>query len=112
MYSILRIGGCHCGVIECKDLALARTPREMAQELDNLFRGSRTKRPTIEKHQRRADWVRAHSRELAQWLGIERSSNWNVETLIVLDHRPASAHLAASPIPVLALDGLLNYVRN
>ncbi len=94
-------------LIECKDLALARTPREMAQELAAVFKGSERSRSTVEKHIERAEWARKHLRELLASEGLGWSDKWRVQPTIVLEHRPPSAYLFKPPVPVLALDELL-----
>ncbi|MFC1956277.1 hypothetical protein ACFLWZ_07175 [Chloroflexota bacterium] len=40
-------------VIECKDLAVARTPYEFKRELDEMFLGTKTKRSIVTKHNQR-----------------------------------------------------------
>lgn len=45
-------------IVECKDLANARTPHEMFSELINLFRGTEKKKPIVALHQRRSHWAR------------------------------------------------------
>lgn len=94
-------------LIECKDLALARTPREMAQELAAVFKGRGHSRSTVEKHIERAEWTRKHLRDLLASEGLGWSDKWKVRPIIVLEHRPASAYLFKPPVPVLALDELL-----
>ncbi|PYS91705.1 MAG: hypothetical protein DMF64_11520 [Acidobacteria bacterium] len=43
--------------IECKDLAVARTPHEMDNEITNLFHGHGRRKSYIEKHQNRVRWL-------------------------------------------------------
>jgi hypothetical protein len=73
-------------VVECKDLALARTPNEMRTELENLFEGGRH-RSIVERHHRRTEWVRVHLKEILLWLEIrsEPPKKWKVRPLIVVD---------------------------
>ena len=43
--------------IECKDLAVARTPHEMDNVITNLFHGHGRRKSYIEKHQNRVRWL-------------------------------------------------------
>jgi len=89
-------------VIECKDLAVARTPYEMANELTNLFHGQNSKKSVVEYHQRRVDWICKHLDEVLAWLGIDHTGEWKVEPLIVVDQELFTPFLRQSPIPVVS----------
>lgn len=93
-------------VIECKDLALARTPREMANELETFFEGKHGKKSTIEKHQRRVEWVRQHLHEVVTWLGSDSTGEWTLESLIVVDQALFAPYLRRSPIRVVTIEQL------
>ena len=88
-------------VVECKDLALARTPQEMRIELENLFEGGRH-RSIVERHQRRTDWVRRHLKEILLWLkmGSEFSEGWKIKPLIVVDIELITPYIRKSKIDV------------
>jgi hypothetical protein len=90
-------------VVECKDLALARTPHEMRNELENLFEGGRH-RSIVERHQRRTEWVRRHLKEILSWLkiGSEFSERWKVRPLIVVDIELITPYLRKSKINVIS----------
>lgn len=63
-------------VVECKDLAMARTPYEYGHELNSLF-VSRGNRPSIVDQQRAiANWVEANTNLALQELGIETGGHW------------------------------------
>ena len=97
--------------VECKDLARARAPHEMANEIANLFLGQNGKASFVEKHQRRVDWLREHIGEVLDWLQLSRDGDWQVEPLIVVDQELMTPYLYASPIRVIAfaeLDAELN----
>lgn len=91
----------HLLAVECKDLALARTPYEMAGEMRNLFRGTEKRASIVELHQHRVDWLRKHLPEVLGWLGIRR---WKVKPLIVVDRELFTPFLQSSPIPVVPLE--------
>jgi len=99
-------------LVECKDLALARTPREMANEFDALFRGGGKRKSTVELHLARKRWAEGNLRALLGWIGVGWSKKWKVEALLVLDHRPMTARLAASPIPVVSVAEIVEFVSN
>ena len=59
--------------IECKDLALARTPVEIQHQLEELVHGSSNESSTIEKHLVRTQWVSNNLDEiLMQCFSIQR----------------------------------------
>lgn len=93
-------------MIECKDLALARTPREMANELEAFFEGKHGKKSTLEKHQRRVEWVRQHLHEVVTWLGGDSANEWMLESLIVVDQALFAPYLRRSPVRVVTIDQL------
>ncbi|MDX6710875.1 MAG: hypothetical protein QOH96_1891 [Blastocatellia bacterium] len=93
-------------IIECKNLAGARTPFEMSNEVDELFRGSNHTKSEIEKLHNRVSWVTGHLSEVLAWLGISVTDDWTVAPLIVVDHELFTPYLEHSEIPVVALHQL------
>jgi hypothetical protein len=93
-------------VVECKDLSLSRTPFEMAHELAELFEAVNGKKPIIEKHEARTQWVKAHIRDVVTFLGGDPQRCWAVVPLITVDEPLVAPHLRQSPIPVLSLEEL------
>jgi hypothetical protein len=94
------------GILECKNFKLARTPREVAYELDKLFEGKHGGKTQSEK---RADWARNHIGDLLETLGLSRenASKWRVEPLIVVSQDLFSPYLRKSSIPVVSLQKLI-----
>lgn len=92
-------------VIECKDLALARTSFEMSCEIKNLFEGSNHKKSIIQNHERKITWVRKNLQQVLTWLGIN-SADWKVEPLIVVDREMFTPYLKQSTIPIVAIEKL------
>ncbi|HII07744.1 MAG TPA: hypothetical protein HA349_10655 [Methanotrichaceae archaeon] len=92
-------------IVECKDLALARTPHEMSIEIKNLFEGSRSKRPIVERHQRRVDWIRKNLKDVLARLDLELDhvGKWKIELLIIVNIELMTPHIRKSPIRVLSL---------
>lgn len=103
----------HCQrifVIECKDLAIARTPHELKTELDYVFKGSMTKKSTIEKHKLRATWVQDNLASVLGAFNIASTQHWKVEPLLVFDEAIFSSHIYCSPMIVLSYRQLVEDV--
>jgi hypothetical protein len=92
-------------VVECKDLALARTPFEMSGELRNLFEGTEKKKSIVLLHERRMLWVQNHLREVLSWLGIG-TTKWTVESLIVVDREMFTPYLKYSIVQIIPIETL------
>lgn len=88
--------------IECKDLAVARTPHEMSNEITNLFLGHGRRKSYIEKHNNRVLWLRAHIKEVLDWLGISDVKKWKVEPFVVVNQELFSPFLRGSPVRVIS----------
>jgi hypothetical protein len=93
--------------VECKDLAVGRTPFEMANEITNLFRGQKGNRSIIERHQKRVDWVKQHLKEVLEWLDLDTSLGWSVDGLVVVDRELFTPHLEKSSMSVIPLHELI-----
>jgi hypothetical protein len=93
-------------VIECKSLAVGRTPFEMTNEITNLFRGKKGKASIIERHQKRVDWVSQNIGSVLAWLNLDQSGTWSVEGRVVVDRELFTPYLTHSPMPVIALHEL------
>lgn len=98
------------GILECKDFAMARTPREIVHELEKLFEGKHGEKNMTEK---RADWARAHVGDLLTYLGLDatQAKRWRVEPLIVVSEELISPYLRTSTIPVISLQKLIREHR-
>lgn len=92
-------------VVECKDLALARTSFERSCEIKTLFEGTDHKNSIIQHHERKIRWVHKHVPQLLVWLGIN-SEGWNIEPLIVVDREMFTPYLKQSSIPIVAIEKL------
>lgn len=89
--------------IECKDLALARTPRELATEIERLFEGRGDRESAAERQLKRAKWLGERLDKVLLELGIMRKGRWRVKPSIVLDDEPMSFWIRSSPLPVKSL---------
>ncbi|MGH2615917.1 MAG: hypothetical protein ACRDJC_11800, partial [Thermomicrobiales bacterium] len=88
--------------IEVKALAPARTPWELGHQLSELFRATRDRKSTVQKHSERTEWLRAHKADVLSWFRVSAGAEdeWTVEPLIVLDKESASPYLTTSTVPV------------
>ena len=93
-------------IIECKDLALARTPYEMGNELKNIFEGSDNEKSIIKKHSRRCDWVKRNLGSVLKYLELDEKANWKIEPIIIVDQELFTPYLRKSPIKVLSFSEL------
>lgn len=93
--------------IEAKDFEIARTPVEIANELKKLFTGAPNKKPTIELHGRRIEWVKDHIHEVLASFGVDGGeARWRVFGAVVTSE-PLLTPLARSRlIPVIAFEDL------
>ena len=93
--------------IECKALALARTPAEVHYQLEELFIGSESRTSTIQKHIRRARWVEDNLYQTLEFLEIEHQSRrWKVKPVLVSDSEIFASYLTDTPIPVWSIETL------
>ncbi len=89
-------------VVECKDLAMARTPYELKGELASIFRGTSGEKSTIEKHRLRTKWVQDNLTSILGELGIALNGNWKIEPILIVDEAMYSSHIYRSPIKVIS----------
>jgi hypothetical protein len=98
--------------VEAKDFEIARTPAEIANELEKLFLGKKGKKSTIELHSKRIDWLREHLDEVALSIGANGgSAPWRVIGAVVtsdplITPLVSSSALSVIPFDDLALDAL------
>ncbi|WP_434922975.1 hypothetical protein ACR9WD_06380 [Glutamicibacter sp. PAEs-4] len=91
--------------VEAKDLEIARTPAEMSTELEMLFHGTKKKKPTVELHQRRIEWIRNNLVDVVQAMGvIYDGAPYKLLGLIVTSDPLVTPLAEVSPIPVIPID--------
>ena len=93
-------------VLECKNLAFARTPFELAAELRALTETTPQYRSIIKKHQRRVDWLRENLDAVLAWAKLDHTKQWEVHSAVVVDEHAMSPKLQDVGEPVFALDEL------
>ena len=94
-------------VLECKNLAFARTPFELAAELRALTETTPQRRSMIEKHQRRVVWLRANLDTVISWAKLDPAKQWEVHSAVVVDEHAMSPKLQDVGEPVFSLDELM-----
>ena len=93
--------------VECKALALARTPAEIRYQLEELFEGSESKPPTTKKHLRRAEWVEENlDLVLEVRFGLAKKGRWRVKPILVSDSELFASYLGDTPFPALSIESL------
>jgi hypothetical protein len=93
-------------VIECKSLAIARTPYEMSMHLRELTVDDDKHSSIIKRHQTRSNWIKQHLRKVLESIGISSESGWKVQPLLVLDATPLSPLFKQISMPVISMDML------
>jgi hypothetical protein len=94
-------------VIECKDLALARTPQELANQLEGLTGITEdTQGAATARHARRLNWVRENLSDVLAHFGIENADGWEVIGMFVVDEPLFATHLRDIGMEVRSLESL------
>jgi hypothetical protein len=93
-------------VLECKNLAFARTPFELAAELRALTETTPQHRSMIEKHKRRVVWLKANLDALLAWAKLDPAKQWEVRSAVLVDEHAMSPKLQDVGEPVFSIDEL------
>lgn len=94
-------------IVECKDLALARTPAEIQNQLKALVESSSGKPSTVDQHSARAKWVKNNLEEvLLQCFGIKKKGNWRVKPVLVSDSELYAPYISSIPFPAWSVASL------
>lgn len=92
--------------VEAKDFEIARTPAEIANEVEKIFGGRMGKRPTVELHSRRIEWLHENSSAIAIDLGFPANQPIKVLGAIVTSEPLITPLMRESQFPVIAIDDL------
>ncbi|WP_369371732.1 hypothetical protein AB1046_23730 [Promicromonospora sp. Populi] len=93
--------------VEAKDFEIARTPAELANELEKMFSGKKGKKSAVELHNRRIDWLREHISDVVLDLGLDGDvSGWQVIGVVVTSDPLITPLVATVTLPVIPLDDL------
>lgn len=93
-------------VLECKNLAFARTPFELAAELRALTESTDHSRSLIAKHQRRVVWLNENLDTVIEWANLDPSKAWSVRSAVVVDEHAMSPTLQDVGEPVFSIQDL------
>ncbi len=93
-------------VLECKNLAFARTPFELASELRALTESTPHHKSIIQKHQRRVQWVRENLAAILAWAALDGGEPWTVRSAVVVDEPVMSPKLRDLGEPVFGFPDL------
>ena len=90
-------------LIEAKDLGQARTPFEISCEIQELVVGSKDHVSMIDRHIRRADWIRANVSDVLETLELP-TGKWTTEAVLVVDEDLMTPYLTeGTKLPVISL---------
>ena len=93
--------------IECKDLALARTPAEVQHQMEELVYGSSIEASTIKKHLARVQWVEKNMDEvLMHCFNIQRKGKWKAKPILVSDSELYAPYIANIAFPAWSIETL------
>lgn len=93
--------------IECKDLALARTPQELSSQLEGLMRGAEHSQGAVTtRHGRRLNWVRENVTGVLAHFGVATANGWQVRGVFVVDEPLFVSHLRDIGMEVVSIESL------
>jgi hypothetical protein len=94
-------------VIECKDLALARTPQELSTQLEALTgTAEESQGAAMARHGRRVNWVRENLSAVLAHIGVVDTDGWEVGGMFVVDEPLFATHLRDIGMEVRSLESL------
>ena len=92
--------------LECKDLAGARTPAELANELEETFSREGSGRSAADTHLERTQWIVENLSTVLGFLGLNEVDGWRVQGRIVVDTEVLSPHVYNCRLPVSTYESL------
>lgn len=95
-------------LIETKDLAVARTPAELAHELRELYRGENGGTAAVDRLLEVAAWVQGRRQQVLGSLGLptKDAKRWRVRPLVVVDQELLTPYLYEVAVPTLSYRSL------
>jgi hypothetical protein len=89
--------------IDTKNLAVGRTPMEIAREIRRTFTSDGSKPAALDKHAERREWLSEHLEAVLAWLRLRRTEGdqWHIEASIVVDMEVPAQFLEDLPMRVL-----------
>lgn len=98
-------------LVECKTLAVARTPQEMGTEIRTLFTGRSKKPSVVARHQERVAWLENHLDAVLTELSLDSDAHWVVQGMIVVDTELFTPFLVTAPVRVVSFAELAHAVE-
>lgn len=102
---VLDAGRHICRVIECKDLALARTPDELSHQISKFVSEDGGDGPATTQHKQRIQWVQDHLSPILEHFNLA-SDGWSVEGMLVVDEPLLTSHLRTLGLTTLSIEEL------
>jgi hypothetical protein len=95
-------------LIETKDLAVARTPAELAHELRELYRGEKGGTAAVDRLLEVATWVQERRQQVLDSLGLptKDAKRWRVRPLVVVDQELLTPYLYEVTVPTFSYRSL------
>jgi hypothetical protein len=89
--------------IEAKNLAVARTPHEIRNEIDEIVGPSPASPGSVRRHLERTEWLEANLGHVLKSFNVMSDlRRWRVRSLVVTESDLLSASLAPAGIPVIS----------
>ena len=98
-------------VLECKDLAMARTPHELALELDSLFVGIGGKISIVSRLAMKTKWVESHLMDILRWMGLPVIGKWRCQPMVVTDRELVTPRLRKCTMRILSIKQLEEVIK-
>jgi hypothetical protein len=90
-------------VVECKDLALARTPDELSHQLGKFVGDDGAEGDATKRHRGRVQWVASQQAAILKHFGIIEHG-WRTEGLLVVDEPLFAVYMRTLPMRVVSME--------
>ena len=101
--------------VEAKSFAMAKTPSEVKNEFDGLFKDAKDGRKcAVNRHQERVEWLRDHIVDVLAEFGITENEKdtWRIEPILVLDTDLLSRYLTEPPFPIMSEQEFIHFLES
>jgi hypothetical protein len=90
--------------VEAKDIAMALTPSELADELAEYFetRDDAKRAAAMDRHVERTEWLKANLESVLSEFPFKDEAEWTVQGMFVTDDAVSSPHIIRPALPVLS----------
>ncbi len=94
--------------IECKDFSFARTPSEIRNQLIEFVDGTHKKKSTVEKHLRRAQFLKSNLSTVLQQFNLDEKGKWKVKPILISNSALYTPYLKKLVFPFWSIGSLAN----